>query len=244
MWFIHPCRHSSSLSINHQSLLLTMTTTTNSLRHDVPNVRLHHQSSTKTNHLWHESPKAKSSLPPTTVTANDDEQPTAQRLKREAPPPSDVWSIMTSKDMPQTRKPQFGHLKGKALYHQVKELPLWVMMQDFALWFSTKDIILQWLSVVHGINPNRNTKVDPDPMLTAMAKYGFPPPGILLRSPTVLSENAGISQFLCHSLSDRATFAYKGPSSVHSMVVSATFARSNHACTSERVVFSYRCLNN
>jgi hypothetical protein len=188
-------------------------------------------------------PKAKSSLPPTTVTANDDEQPTAQRLKREAPPPSDVWSIMTSKDMPQTRKPQFGHLKGKALYHQVKELPLWVMMQDFALWFSTKDIILQWLSVVHGINPNRNTKVDPDPMLTAMAKYGFPPPGILLRSPTVLSENAGISQFLCHSLSDRATFAYKGPSSVHSMVVSATFARSNHACTSERVVFGYRCLN-
>jgi hypothetical protein len=122
-------------------------------------------------------PKAKSSLPPTTVTVNDDEQPPAQRIKREAPPPSDVWSIMTSKDMPQTRKPQFGHLKGKALYHQVKELPLWVMMQDFALWFSTKDIILQWLSVVHGINPNRNnTKVDPDPMLTAMAKYAFPPP--------------------------------------------------------------------
>lgn len=82
---------------------------------------------------------------------------------------------MMQSDTPKTRAPQFSHLKGKELYHAVKELPLWIMMQEFSPLFSTKEVTLQWLVDVQGINPHINrTKIDTDPIRTAMTKYGFP----------------------------------------------------------------------
>lgn len=109
------------------------------------------------------------------MPSSDDEQAATASSRRVKPETSNVWSVMMQSDTPKTRAPQFSHLKGKELYHAVKELPLWIMMQEFSPLFSTKEVTLQWLVDVQGINPHINrTKIDTDPIRTAMTKYGFP----------------------------------------------------------------------
>lgn len=45
---------------------------------------------------------------------------------------NNAWSAMMRNETPIKRLPQLGNVKGKALYHAVKDIPPWAMMQDFS----------------------------------------------------------------------------------------------------------------
>lgn len=71
----------------------------------------------------------------------------------------------------QVRVPQYGHLKGLALYDAIKDLPDWQQMQEMTPWFGPLSIVLRYLSTHERYTFHSEEKKN---ALARLKEMGFP----------------------------------------------------------------------